>query len=85
MTEFIRSDALSALGLEEERPLPITRSFIEVANDAVRRNPQDNVANAVAEGAIVAIASLEMKLGKLMDAIGAREITLSPGVNETQD
>ena len=78
MSDFINPRILETLGPVQDRPLPVTQSFVDIANDAMRRNPEAGAA-AVAEAALVAIGSLEIKLSKLMQALDVREVTLSPG------
>lgn len=59
--------------ITQDRSLPITQSFIDTVNREITDNPDAPVTDSVAKGAIVAIAQLEMKVGRLMDALGAVE------------
>jgi hypothetical protein len=77
MSHFIRPDILS--GLAQDRPLPVTQSFIDTVNQEAGEKSSHELIAAISQGAILAIATLELKLGKLMDVLGVVENAHTPG------
>lgn len=79
MPDYIRTNIMDFI--TQDRPLPITQSFIDTVNREVAENPDAAVTDSVAKGAIMAIAQLEMKVGRLMDALGAVETPIDGAGN----
>ncbi|MFT4281204.1 hypothetical protein [Microbacterium sp.] len=77
MADYINPDILRSI--PQDRPLPIAQSFIDTVNREVGDSSFEEVLAAVTQGALVSIAMLELRLGKLMDALGVHEIPSQPG------
>lgn len=77
MPDYIRPDLLSEF--TQNRPLPVTQAFINTVNREAGDRSTEELLSAISQGAIVALASLESKLGALMDAVGAHEVVHAPG------
>ncbi|NJI61156.1 hypothetical protein HCX50_17150 [Microbacterium oxydans] len=73
MTQIIRPDVLTGSPSYESEPLPIAQSFIDKVNE-VGSTETDDVLLQTLEASILAIASLELRLTSLVNAIGAVEL-----------
>lgn len=73
MTHIIRPDALTGSPSYEGEPLPITQSFITRVNESASNDTHEVLLQTL-EASILAIASLELRITSLMNAVGAVEV-----------